>query len=49
MNTTGENAKSSSAFFSKLQDEITASKGIEKKSKKRKTERPQQEAKKFKL
>lgn len=49
MNTTGENAKSSSAFFSKLQDEITLSNNYDKKSKKRKAEKPKHEAKKFKL
>lgn len=49
MNTTGENAKSSSAFFSKLQDEISLSKNTDKKSKKRKADKPKHEAKKFKL
>lgn len=49
MNTTGDNAKSSSAFFSKLQDEISLSKSTDKKSKKRKSEKPTHEAKKFKL
>lgn len=48
MNTTGENAKSSSAFFSRLQDEISLSKSSDK-SKKRKAEKPKHEAKKFKL
>jgi hypothetical protein len=49
MNTTGENAKSSSAFFSRLQDEISLSKSSDKKSKKRKADKPIHEAKKFKL
>lgn len=49
MNTTGDNAKSSSAFFSRLQDEISLSKSVDKKSKKRKAEKLKHEAKKFKL
>lgn len=49
MNTTGKHAKSSSEFFSKLQDEISLSKSSDKKSKKRKAEKPNHQAKKFKL